>query len=46
MINPKIPKKNKNTHEKYIKYLHLYLSQKVIKTTPKRARTDKPNMTP
>ena len=43
---PKIPKKNKKTHEKYIKYLHLYLSQKVIKTTPSNAKIDRPSITP
>lgn len=44
--NPKIPKKNRITHEKYIKYLHLYLSQNVIKTTPSKAKTERPSMTP
>lgn len=38
--------KNKITHAKYMRYLHLYLSRKVIKTTPIKARIEKPKATP
>lgn len=46
MKKPSKAKKNKIKHAKYIKYLHLYLSQNVIMTTPNNANTDNPNATP
>ena len=44
--NPMIPKRNKKRQAKYIKYLHLNLSQKVISKTPSNAKTVNPMITP
>lgn len=46
IMNPNKPKKKRITQEKYIKYLHLYLSQKVINMTPRRAKTAIPKAIP
>lgn len=44
--NPSKPRKKRNTHEKYIKCLHLYLSQNVMRTTPSKAKHERPSMIP
>ena len=44
--NPRRPRKKRKTHEKYIKCLHLYLSQNVMRTTPSKAKQERPNMIP